>query len=231
VMIFGLDVPLGVVDPSDPGGPAVWYGSLLGGMDDRCPVIEHRGQMAGMQVDLSPLAARMIFRIPMSELAREVLTPEDLLGAEGRRLEERLFEAGGWAERFGLIEAVLGAKLEAAEPPPPDADWAWRRLLASQGRRSVRELTAELGCSRKHLAARFREHVGVSPKRFARMLRFRRASDLLEAGTTLADVAAICGYYDQPHLDRDFRDFAQTTPTAYLRERVTFVQDASQACP
>jgi AraC-like DNA-binding protein len=44
---------------------------------------------------------------------------------------------------------------------------------------------------------------------------------------SLSELAATCGYYDQAHLDRDFRDFAQTTPTAYVAERVTFVQDDS----
>jgi transcriptional regulator GlxA family with amidase domain len=58
------------------------------------------------------------------------------------------------------------------------------------------------------------------------MLRFRRAADLLleRPELTLADVAFACGYYDQAHLDRDFREFAQTTPTAYA---VTSVQDAA----
>jgi len=64
-----------------------------------------------------------------------------------------------------------------------------------------------------------------------RMLRFRHASDCLlgASSSSLSELAATCGYYDQAHLDRDFRDFAQTTPTAYLAERVTFVQDASPA--
>jgi transcriptional regulator GlxA family with amidase domain len=59
------------------------------------------------------------------------------------------------------------------------------------------------------------------------MLRFRHASDLMgtPSGSSLSELAAICGYYDQAHLDRDFRDFANTTPTAYFSERVTFVQD------
>jgi transcriptional regulator GlxA family with amidase domain len=62
------------------------------------------------------------------------------------------------------------------------------------------------------------------------MLRFRHASDLLETtSTSLARLASDCGYYDQAHLDRDFRDFADTTPTAYRDERVTFVQDTSTA--
>ncbi len=139
-------------------------------------------------------------------------------------------EIGTWRERFDLVEGVLGARLQAAEPPPPDVEWAWRRLVASRGRLRVADLAAELGCSRKHLAARFREHVGLPPKLVARMLRFRHASDLLSASrTSPAELAATCGYYDESHLDRDFRDFAGTTPTIYRSERVTFLQDPSPA--
>jgi len=58
-------------------------------------------------------------------------------------------------------------------------------------------------------------------------VRFGRASDLIGNGTSIAETAAVCGYYDHAHLDRDFRDFAGTTPTAFLSERVAFVQDAS----
>lgn len=130
-----------------------------------------------------------------------------------------------WERRFELVEATLACKLANAQAPPPDVDWAWRRLVAARGALRIKDLAVELGCSRKHLAARFREHVGLPPKLVAR---FRHASDLMDkfAGASFAEIAALCGYYDQAHLDRDFRDFAGTTPTGYLAERVTFVQDS-----
>ncbi len=228
VLILGLGPRLGVVGRTDPAGPASWFGSLVAGLDDACTVIEHEGEMRGVQVDLSPLAARRIFRVPMYTLAREVVTLEELLGREAALLEEELVDTSGWAERFERVDALLLARLEAADPPPADVEWAWRRLVATRGRLRIGDLAAELGCSRKHLAARFREHVGLPPKLVARMLRFRHASDELDRpGMGLAAVAARCGYYDQAHLDRDFHDFAGTTPTAYLAERVTFVQDAA----
>lgn len=228
VLIFGLGPRLGVVDHGDPDGSPSWFGSFLAGLDDACTVIAHDGVMRGIQVDLTPLATRMIFRVPMYSLAREVVALEDLLGAEGRLLDERLMEASTWERRFELVEATLACKLANAQAPPPDVDWAWRRLVAARGALRIKDLAAELGCSRKHLATRFREHVGLPPKLVARMLRFRHASDLMDkfAGASFAEIAALCGYYDQAHLDRDFRDFAGTTPTGYLAERVTFVQDS-----
>jgi AraC-like DNA-binding protein len=230
VLVFGLGPELRLVDPADPARPPIRLGSFVGGPDDACAVIEHDGEMRGVQVDLTPLAARMIFGVPMHELAHRVVSLEDVFGAEARLFEERLFEAPTWSRRFDLIESALAVRLEAAESPPPDVEWAWRRLRSTRGRIRIEALAAELGCSRKHLATRFREHVGLPPKLFARVLRFSHAVEVLtsSSGATVADVAAACGYYDQAHMDRDFREFAGTTPSAYAddpRDRVTFVQD------
>jgi AraC-like DNA-binding protein len=234
ILIFGLGTELRVLDRADTARPPVRLGSFVAGLDDGCALIEHDGEMRGVQVDLTPLAARMIFRVPMQALARQTMPIEDVLGRDAQRLEERLIEAGTWNERFDLIEAALGARLAAAEQPPPDVDWAWRRLTTAHGRVRIGELAAELGCSRKHLATRFREHVGLPPRLIARLLRFRHAVDELVSSpeATIAEVAAACGYYDHAHLDRDFQDFAATTPTAYVadpRERVTSVQDTAAA--
>ncbi|HUF02533.1 MAG TPA: helix-turn-helix domain-containing protein, partial [Gaiellaceae bacterium] len=76
--------------------------------------------------------------------------------------------------------------------------------------------------SRRHLVARFREHIGLPPKTVARILRFGRAVELMRRRTdlALAELAFECGYYDQAHLNRDFRAFAETTPTQLARRIV-----------
>ena len=119
VMILGLGPQLGLADPAVPAQPAAWFGSFVAGMDDACAVIEHKGEMRGVQVDLTPLATRMIFRESMCLLAREVVALEDLLGREGLLLEERLIDLDTWQERFDLVQTMLAAKLHAAEGRVP----------------------------------------------------------------------------------------------------------------
>lgn len=56
----------------------------------------------------------------------------------------------------------------------------------------------------------FRAHVGVSPKTFARIARFGAAWRALELGGRPVEIAQ--GYFDQPHLVRDFVAFACDSP-------------------
>jgi AraC-like DNA-binding protein len=222
VLIFGLGSELRVDGRR--------FSTFVGGLDDSCPIIEHDGELRGIQVDLTPLGARMIFGVPMHELARQVVPLDELAGADAHRLEEQLDDPQSWDDRFAIVERFLRRRLAAAPDPPPDVAWAWRRLQACRGRVAIGDLARELGCSRKHLASRFRDHVGLPPKLVARTIRFRCALDALSAPSELGldEVAFACGYYDQSHLDRDFREFASTTPSAYRsdpRTPVTFVQD------
>ena len=99
--------------------------------------------------------------------------------------------------------------------------WTFRRLAAADGRLAIGPLAAEVGWSRRHLAARWRRDVGLGPKTVARVLRFEHALRLVREGRALADVAYACGYADQSHLNRDFRALAGATP-----REVTIVQDA-----
>ena len=101
----------------------------------------------------------------------------------------------------------------------PDVAHAWRRLVGSHGGVAIGALARELGWSRRHFGERFRDHVGLAPKPAARVLRFRRVLDLLGQGDAprLADIALDSGYYDQAHLNRDFRAFTGGSPREYLR--------------
>jgi AraC-like DNA-binding protein len=191
--------------------------SFVAGPDDGPSVTEHAGDQLGIQVNLTPLGARRLLGVPVVELARCVVVFEDLLGRDGRELLERLGEAASWKARFALLDAVLLHRLVAAPPVAAEVEAAWSTLEASHGGVTVQRLAAHVGWSRRHLAERFKEDVGVSPKTAARILRFGRVTALLRTGAaaSLADAAYDCGYADQAHLNRDFRAFAGTTPTDY----------------
>jgi AraC-like DNA-binding protein len=211
------------IDVSDPaaGAALVRRTSFVAGLDPRPSTTRHDGRQLGLQLDLTPLGAFAFLGVPPGELAGTVLDLEDVLGRSGTLLVERLHEAPGWEARFELLERTILERAEACRPATPDVAWAWRRLRETDGRLPIGELARELRCSRRHLSGRFREQVGLPPKTFARLLRFDRAARRLreDGAPRLAEIAFECGYSDQAHFNRDFREFAGWTPTE-LRGRV-----------
>jgi AraC-like DNA-binding protein len=197
------------------------YGSFVAGLHETAAITEHAGVSHGVQAYLTPLGAERLFRMPMGELANGGADLADLLD-DADELAERLHETPGWPARLALLEAYIERRVAEAPRAPREIEWSWQRLLRTDGAVPVAELAEEVGWSRRHLAARFREHVGLPPKALARILRFERAAERLRGGADLADAALDSGYYDQAHFNRDFKAFAGVTPTQY---RVTSVQD------
>ena len=192
--------------------------SFVAGLHGSHAITEHDGVQDGLQVNLTPLGAFRLFGQPPTSVPGQVVDLEDVLGARAHLLVEQAYEAGTWEERFALLETLLAERLAAQLPASPDVSWAWRRLTETGGRVPIGELTRELRCSRRHLATRFREQIGLAPKAFAQILRFDRGVRRLrsEGESSLAEVAHDCGYYDQAHFNRDFRRFAGVTPTELL---------------
>ena len=96
------------------------------------------------------------------------------------------------------------------------------QLERSHGQVPVNVLADEIGWSRRHFGVRFRQAVGLAPKPTGRVLRFRRATDLLTRGPvrSIADLAAACGYADHSHLVREFHSLAGCTPSQFVAARL-----------
>jgi AraC-like DNA-binding protein len=62
-----------------------------------------------------------------------------------------------------------------------------------------------------------RDRIGVTPKRFARIVRFSGALLVLGRVETIASAAVELAYYDQAHMYRDFDEFGGMAPGAFLR--------------
>ena len=198
------------------------HSSFVAALHDSHTLVEHDGHQEGIEVRLTPLGARALFGLPMHELTNRVVELDDLLGRRGDELVERLWEAGSWERRFALLDEAISAACDRAPQPNSELAWAWGRMRSSAGQASVSGLAGELGWSHRRLIGRFREGIGLAPKTIGRVLRFERVSRLLRQveDPRLAEVAFDCGYYDQAHLNRDFRQFAGTTPGQYLARRL-----------
>lgn len=192
--------------------------SAVIGLRDRPLVAEELpGRSHGISIGLTPLGAYALFGLPLREIANTVVGAGDLLGARGGLLAEELAETRGWAARFRLLDERftewLGPGLEAL------ILGAWQRLQSTGGRVRVDRLADEIGWTRQHLNRRFREQIGLSPKTAGRVARLNRAAELMTGPRSLAEIAAVAGYADQAHLNRDFRALTGCTPTEYRRKR------------
>jgi len=206
---------------------------LVSGLHPNATYIRMPRVQAGIQMAVHPLAARRLFGASAAELAGPDAAGVDVLGADAEALRQRLVETPTWPGRFALLGAYLRDRVGRAPASAvvrPELAEAWRWLQRSGGARRLDGLAAHVALSPRHLTTLFQRELGLSPKRAARLVRFDRASRRLarvvrlDRPLDLGGLAADCGYYDQSHLDREFREHLGTSPTAWLEEEHRNVQ-------
>ena len=171
-----------------------------------------RAVMASLHLGTS----KAVIGVAADEIAGQVIELDDLWGcAATQRLLDQLATTRVTSGAAEVLESAIAARavisgsnrlvLEAAE------------RLASAG---VNIVATDLGVSERHLRRVFREAVGVSPKEFARLVRFNRALRAAheDDGESWASIAAAAGYYDQAHLIGEFHSISGVTPRALLSE-------------
>jgi AraC-like DNA-binding protein len=169
-------------------------------------------------IELTPAGARRIFGRPLHEISGADVDLGDLVGPEADALGERCVGPAGAEDRLRAAAAWLEARLAIATPDTAEDSaiaWIAGRIRHRRGDVPIAALRDAAGLSPARLAPRFREQIGLTPKAYARLERFRHAAERLRAGETPVDVAAMTGYCDQPHLTQEFRAFAGVTPAAY----------------
>jgi AraC-like DNA-binding protein len=138
---------------------------------------------------------------------------EDLWGAEGRVLLNRLIDVGTPQNRLALLEQYLTARVSHMPPPNRTAARLTRLISASHGELSTAQLAQACGCTTRTLRNATLAAAGVSPKHLGRIVRIRRALELLaEAGISPRDAAASSAFSDQAHMSREFRELVGLPP-------------------
>jgi len=174
-----------------------------------------------MGVRLLPAGAYGLLSRPMRDVAGLSVDLADLIGPAAGELAERCDAAGSVAGRFRVVvEWMLGC-LARTRGMDEAIAWAVARLDESGGTVPIASLRAQLGMSKARLAGLFREQVGLTPKLYARVVRFHQTLGMLQEGGPgrLTDVALDARFYDQPHMNAEFRNLGGLTPGEFLAAR------------
>jgi AraC-like DNA-binding protein len=198
------------------------HGTFTAGLHEAFTVVESTGPSHGMQVNFTAIGAELFYNRPLADFTNRTVDLADVFGSPADTLSARLHDATSWEGRFSILDHEIASRISVGRQPPQSVTWAWQELLKSAGRTRIAALVRHIGWSERHFVAQFRDHVGVTPKAFAQILRFSRAVRVLTStrDVTLTDVALGCGYYDQAHFTRDFHEFAGITPSAVLESRL-----------
>jgi AraC-like DNA-binding protein len=168
-------------------------------------------------VRLSPAGAYALLARPLSELTGITVDLGDLFGPAAAELMERCREAADGEEILRITADWIAGRLARSPAADPAIAWTAAQIESRSGAVSIAELRERTGLSKTRLATVFREQIGLTPKHYARIHRFRRVLDLLRRREEpLAETALAAGYYDQPHMNAEFREMAGLTPGEFL---------------
>ncbi|MAW78839.1 MAG: hypothetical protein CMI63_01270 [Parvularcula sp.] len=148
-----------------------------------------------------------------------VAAPERLKAACQKTLV--LSEHGSGADILASLHDDLMCFAQSAKTKAGPEMIAAQWLRDSEGRLRLRDIAARLEVSERNLRRRFADHVGCSPKTYARHLQITAAALAAEktAAPDWAEVAAGAGFHDQAHMINAFQSAISLTPKAFHAER------------
>jgi AraC-like DNA-binding protein len=192
----------------------------LSGIHTRGLLIPAGGFAHQLVVTFKKGRAFPFLRMPLTEVA-DVVVDTELVMRNILRLREMLLYCVSTEDIFATAEAFFFDEYFGKLEEQPCVDMAVARIVAAPEALTMEALSRDIGYSQKHFIHLFKNHVGVTPKSFLRIMRFNKTLTEI-AGAVDLDWSALaldCGYYDQAHFIGDFKKFSGYTPEEYMARR------------
>ena len=198
------------------GGPANTTPemSVVGPQTYRRAHVYLSGSVHVFNILFQPTGLNRLVGTNMTSLVNQDPAASDVLGKSAVTLGDALRAAPDFRERVAAAERWVGMLLDKREPDGA-IDHASRLLIAARGRVRIEGLVERSRLSPSQFQRRFATQVGMTPKLFARTIRFDRAliSRRNAPDRTWTDIIHELGYFDQAHFIRECRSFAGLPPS------------------
>ncbi len=208
-----LSNPLELYDDIHDGNKRELGYAVIGGARSTYYVRDVSEPGVSVGAELLPGDSELFFGVPANELADRHTPLEDLWGQVAVEIRSRLVASNSLEERLNLFEELLINRVPRIHAIHPAVAHALEKFTLTT---DVREVVKQTGYSHRRFIELFRRSVGLPPKLYCRVIRFQSVLSRSSMKTSAKiDIALDAGYSDQPHFNRQFREFAGVTPGEY----------------
>ncbi len=175
-------------------------------------------------IRFKPEALYTLFGIQGIEMADSYENTNLLFGKAFKEFCHRLREE---QDLKSLVQRTEKYLLEILSHTRANSDYIPKaaRILRQTEIPNIKELSGKFYISQRQLERKFKEVIGISPKKYLRILRINRVMKLMEENVPmdLTSVAYHCGYYDQAHFIKDFKQITHLNPSVFHKERKDYI--------
>jgi AraC-like DNA-binding protein len=180
-----------------------------------------KGRVNYLAIRFLPGGFLHFFDSAMHNFTDQIIPLETTSGKDSRNLIEQLFLENHIENQIKLLESHLERLLKTNNKNDPVASNAIYNILVNKGNIRVSELSGIVDTSKRQLRRKFERWVGVSPKAFCRIIRFKNVLRMVRSGPkrNWLSIALDGGYYDQSHFIHDFNSYYGLNPSDFLRSK------------
>lgn len=217
-LILNIATPVTYIQPG--GREQTVKGFHLNGLISGYRQQRQRGPIQVIGISFFPAGLFPFIKLPLAEFNNLTVELELPLKEFNRRVSEFLVEENSLEHRLRLLERELIRELDPASISPSRELSLINHFYSNCPELTIAGFCKDEGINPRKLERLFKRHVGVSPKQFQRLNRFRRVIRRLERGdhSDLAGLAYDSSYYDQTHFIKEFKLFTGSTPSRFLKE-------------
>jgi len=192
--------------------------AVVSGLQQRARVVEHAANSSLIIVRFTEVGAPAILHDRADLLYNQTVSLDSVLPRpQIDRIQNVLADTSEIPRQVLAVERFLTHQVRASYEISPQIEAAAQMIRQSEGRCSIAGIARRAALSQSTLERRFREAVGATPKRLSRLARLQHVCRLEGTGKSLTEIALEAGYFDQPHMVRDFRLFTGTSPEMFFR--------------
>lgn len=186
---------------------------------ERSIFLKHSGPLGLIGARFVPGVVSQVLPISAASIANRFLNVADIIDG-GAHLEKRLGSAQNNQERLLLLQQFLRSRLQPKHSPSSHTQDLLHHIRARKGIVNIATFASHRGISIRALQRQFKHEVGLPPKRYAGLIRFRNVVRVAKQNrhVSYTTLAHEFGYFDQAHFVHDFRKFSGVAPRSFFNE-------------